>query len=43
MTCTVYGLQCTADVPLDSVSDMALYYIQVGYSCHSNTISVKSG
>lgn len=29
MTCTVYGLQCTKDVPVESVSAMASYYIQV--------------
>ncbi|CAC5370812.1 FASN [Mytilus coruscus] len=28
MTCTVYGLQCTKDVPVESVSSMASYYIQ---------------
>jgi hypothetical protein len=25
----IYGLQCSADVPLDSISSMAAYYIQV--------------
>jgi fatty acid synthase len=29
VTCAVYGLQCTADAPLDSVSTLASHYIQV--------------
>lgn len=27
MTCPVYGLQCTADAPLSSISDLAAFYV----------------
>lgn len=28
MTCPVYGLQCTADAPLSSISDLAAFYVK---------------
>lgn len=28
MTCPVYGLQCTADAPLNSISDLAAFYVK---------------